>query len=65
MGIVRVYLDLKMKRIVERLMRRSLLPCPLGKPRGENESKLSRCTPRIDAVRCLLGLSPESMLVSS
>ena len=46
-------------------MRRSLRPRPLDKPRGENESKLSRCTPRLDAVTCLLGLNPDPMLVSN
>ena len=65
MAIVRAYLDLKVERVIEKLMRRSLQPCPLDKPRGENESKLSRCTPRYDAVRCFVGLSPESRLVSS
>ena len=64
MGIARACSDEKMERILERIMRRSLAPCPLDEPRGENESKVSRRMPRIDAVRCLLGLSPESMLAS-
>ena len=63
MGIARACSDPKMKWILEIITRRSLQPCPLDRPRGENESKLSRCTPRLDAVRCLLGLNPESTQV--
>ena len=58
MGTARDRSDLKMSRILERISRRSLQPYPLDRLRGENESKLLRCTPRFDAARCLLGLSP-------
>lgn len=64
MGLSRACSDQKRKGILGRYLSRSLPPCPLNKHRGENESKLSTCTPRVDAVRCLLGLNPESRLVS-
>ncbi len=43
MGIARACSDPKMKRISERVLKLSLQPRPLDKPRGENASKLSRC----------------------
>ena len=64
-GLSRACLDQKMRRILERILSCSLQPRPLDKHRGENESKLSRDTPRLDATRCLLGLNPESRLLSS
>ena len=65
MGLSRACLDQKLRRILERMLSCSLQLRLLDKHRGENELKLSRCTPRLDAVGCLLGLNPESRLLSS